>query len=413
MPQAVIGGYVFDEDGDPFRNSDVTLFRESRIGARTQLVRAGFVNSDMEGHFVFVGLAAGRYYVGASGQPQIFSPPLQPRREPQENYVLTYYPSSLDSAGAVAINLLPGGEFRSAEIRLRKARTYRISGKIVNPPANLPSVALSLLAADGNAEFPGPMTRFRQDTFEFNNVPPGSYLIRSTDPQIYDAKTGERRSLPLFCRFPVTVRDEDVSDLKLEFQPGVQVAGTVKVEGDAVLEPAPIIAFQVASGFASSRSMKIDANRAFELTNLAPDQYRLMVSQLPKGTYVKAIRAGGQVLPPGPIDLTGGDPGPIEILLSPNAAEVRGAVRDDKGEPIPSASVALWSKGDNRPPVFGNTDENGAFQLGSIPPGEYFLAASENGELNNPNVRASLEGTATTVTLREGSHETADITLRP
>jgi hypothetical protein len=209
------------------------------------------------------------------------------------------------------------------------------------------------------------------------------------------------------------VRDEDVSDLKLEFQPGVQVAGTVKVEGDAVLEPAPIIAFQVASGFASSRSMKIDANRAFELTNLAPDQYRLMVSQLPKGTYVKAIRAGGQVLPPGPIDLTGGDPGPIEILLSPNAADVRGAVRDDKGEPIPSASVALWSKGDNRPPVFGNTDENGAFQLGSIPPGEYFLAASENGELNNPNVRASLEGTATTVTLREGSHETADITLKP
>jgi hypothetical protein len=75
--------------------------------------------------------------------------------------------------------------------------------------------------------------------------------------------------------------------------------------------------------------------------------------------------------------------------------------------------VALWSKGDNRPPVFGNTDENGAFQLGSIPPGEYFLAASENGELNNPNVRTGLEGTATTMTLREGSHETADITLRP
>jgi hypothetical protein len=58
-------------------------------------------------------------------------------REPQENYVLTYYPDSLDAATAVALDILPGTEFRSAEIRMRKARTFRISGKVVNRPADL------------------------------------------------------------------------------------------------------------------------------------------------------------------------------------------------------------------------------------------------------------------------------------
>jgi protocatechuate 3,4-dioxygenase beta subunit len=411
-PQGVIAGYVFDEDGDPFRNSDVTLFRESRASTRTQLVRTGHVNTDMEGHFVFAGLAAGRYYMGASGQPQIFSFPQSPSREPQENYVLTYYPSSLDSAGAVAVDIMPGGEFRSAEIRLRKARTYRISGKIVNPPANLQSFALRLVAADTNEEPFGPITQLRRDSFEFNNVQPGSYLIRTTDLQSFNEKTGERRSVPLFCRFPITVRDEDLSDIKIEFQPGVHVVGTVKVEGDGRLESTPTITFLVLGRYDYDHSTQLDASGGFELSNLAPDRHHVILSPLPKGTYLKSIRAGGQEIPPDSLNLTGGDPGPIEMVLSPGAAEVSGTVRDDKGETIPSTSVALWSKGD-RPPAFGTTDENGAFQLGSLPPGEYFIAAAEGGDLSNADVRKSVEGSATTLALREGSHEAVDLTLKP
>jgi hypothetical protein len=47
-PHGVIAGYVFDEDDDPFRNSDVTLFRETHMGTRTQLVRAGHASSDIK-----------------------------------------------------------------------------------------------------------------------------------------------------------------------------------------------------------------------------------------------------------------------------------------------------------------------------------------------------------------------------
>lgn len=410
-PQGVIAGYVFDENGDPFRNSNVTLFREPG-GAQRQWVQYDHVNSDMEGHFVFTGLAAGRYYVGATGQPQISSFPRPPSREPQENYVLTYYPSSLDSTGAVALDISPGGEFRSAEIRLRKARTFRVAGKILNAPTNLQELAVVLDSHDGKGGSARRFGRIRQGAFEFNNILPGSYVIRSTDPQIYDQKTGERQSLPLFCRFPVTVRDEDVNDVQIEFQPGMQVSGTVKVEGGGPLEAAPSIVFQPTDGYTTSRAIQIGENRGFELSNLAPDQYRLSVSQLSREMYVKSIRGGGQELSHSLLDLTKGEPGWIEVLLSTNAAEVLGTVRDDKGEPIPSAGVALWSRAE-RPSGYVNTDENGTFRFGNLPPGDYFIAASENGDLGNADVRASVEESATMLTLREGSHEAVDLTLKP
>ena len=409
-PQGVIAGSVLDEDGDPISPAAVVLYRDR--GSRTQirLTHAGSTYGDAEGHFVITGVAPGRYYVAAYQFQSRLQIQRTLNREPQENYVLTYYPDSLDAVSAIALDVLPGTEFRSAEIRLRKARTFRISGKVVNAPRDLaPSTLLTLsLVRVGGSQIDGPLSSpIRQDSFEFNNVLPGSYLIRGGGQGLLNERTGESRPLPLFCRFPVTVRDEDISGISIEFRPPTKISGIVRVEDGRALDSMPSISLsRIDPNF--SRSVRPERDGTFELTNLGPDQYRVGTSQLPKEMYLKSIRVGGQEV--SLLDLTEGDPGEIQILLSPKAADIHGTVRDEKGDPVPAVSVILWSKGD-RPPFSLTSDENGMFAIGSLPPDDYYLAVQEQGDFAEPDLRPPSDALAHPVVLHEGSHETADVTL--
>jgi hypothetical protein len=403
-PQGIIAGSVLDEDGDPIPYAQVKLYRER--GLRTQMRPDQASNADAEGHFVLTGVTPGRYYVAAYQFQQRTL-----NREPQENYVLTYYPDSLDAATAVALDIAPGSEFRSVDIRLRKARTFRISGKVVNWPADSPPFTLSLIRV-GGSEIGGPTSSpVRQDAFEFNNVLPGSYVIRSGTPRAFNERTGEFRILPLFCRFPVTVRDEDVTGISIEPRPATRISGIVRVEDGRALDSMPSIMFSPIDG-SGMRSVRPDRDGTFELTNLGPDQYGIGTSQLPKEMYLKSIRVGGQVVSPSLLDLTEGDPGEIQILLSPKAAGIRGTVRDEKGETVPGVSVVLWSKSD-RPPVSRTSNENGTFEIGSLPPDDYYIAAQEQGDSGEPEPRPPSGALAHPVVLHEGSREAVDITLKP
>jgi hypothetical protein len=248
---------------------------------------------------------------------------------------------------------------------MRKARTFRISGRVLNAPRDLaPSTLQTLsLVRVGGGEIGGSLSsRIREDSFEFTNVLPGSYLIRGGGSRALDERSGDSRLLPLFCRLPVTVRDEDVSDIKVEFRPATRISGIVKVEDGRAFDSMPSIMLSPIDGN-GMRSVRPDREGTFELTNLGPDQYAIGTSQLPKEMYLKSIHLGGQEVSPSLLDLTEGDPGEIQIVLSPKAADIRGTVRDEKSQPVPSASVALWSKGD-RPPVSIMSDENGMFAIG-------------------------------------------------
>jgi hypothetical protein len=409
-PQGVIAGSVLDEDGDPIPLAAVILYRDRGSTALVRSANEGY--ADSEGHFVFTGVAPGRYYVAAHQIRPGIQIQRTLNREPQENYVLTYYPDSLDAASAVALDVLPGAEFRSAEIHMRKARTFRISGKVVNWPANLPALTMLSLIRIGGGEIGGPPSSLvRQDAFEFNNVLPGSYVIRSGMPRAVDERSGESRPLPLFWRFPVTVRDADVSGISIEPRSATQVLGIVKVEDGRALDSAPSIMLSPIDG-GGMRTVRPGRDGTFELTNLGPDQYKVGTSQLPKEMYLKSIRVGGQEVSSSLLDLTEGDPGEIQIVLSPKAANIRGTVRDEKGEPVPAVSVVVWNKGD-RPPVSATGNENGTFEIGSLPPDDYYIAAQEQGDFSEPELRPPSGALAHPVALHEGSHETVDLTLKP
>ena len=165
--------------------------------------------------------------------------------------------------------------------------------------------------------------------------------------------------------------------------------------------------------------MQSNADGTFLLRNVPPDIYRVTVNALPAGTYVKSIRFGGTDVTKSVLDTTSGASGQIEVVLSPEAADLSGVVHNAQGDGAAGVAVSLWEP--DTPNVLpdallnrnATTDQNGQFQFRNLPPGEYRLAAWEqtNSNIQDPQFRTKFEGQAATVKVTASAHATNDAPL--
>jgi hypothetical protein len=219
-------------------------------------------------------------------------------------------------------------------------------------------------------------------------------------------------SAHFFFRRPVEVSDRDVDDVMVSFTPAIDLAGRFHTEGLTLSKTLSVML--VPELFPSPRNLKgeADSTGAFHLSQLPPDRFDIVISNLPDGAYVKSIRYGAQEVK-GPLDLTAGGDAPLEIALAPNAAEISGTLRDAKGAPVPYYVVNLWTS-DDEPTKREQTASDGSFTFRNLAPGEYHLAGWDNVAGNHqtkPAFRKLFESQAAVVPVHEGSHETADLKL--
>jgi hypothetical protein len=123
------------------------------------------------------------------------------------------------------------------------------------------------------------------------------------------------------------------------------------------------------------------------------------------------IRLGGQEITAPILDLTTSPGGNLEIILSPKAAEVRGSVRNENGDPV-QATITAWQPGDTLLILPETYRANGSFRLTGLAPGEYRLIAWEKIDSDlagDPEFRKKFESHAVKVTLREHSRENVDL----
>jgi len=192
------------------------------------------------------------------------------------------------------------------------------------------------------------------------------------------------------------------------------MAGTIKLEG-AGTPVHPMIALVGVDGTEGSSNSQPKDDGTFELHGVAQAKYAAMVYGLPDGVYVKSVRVGGQDFTRTPIDLTSGVIGPLDILLSPRAAEVLGTVRNKDGGAMPGVQVTLWPRKLLPENVWSGsalsaTDQNGDFRITGLAPGEYYAIAweeIESGLTYSLDFLKRFESQATTVTLEEGSRQAA------
>ena len=253
--------------------------------------------------------------------------------------------------------------------------------------------------------------------FEFPHVAPGIYVMQTQQNSRNGYTEGE------FAAVAVTVTDGDVLDLQVQASAGSTVTGRVVLASSVATAPAlrtlRIQALPADADLTPNAWARADLGEdgRFVLAGLNGPR-RLMVSNLPAGWTLQAVRVNGIDATDRPLSF--GRPeeslADVEVILTDRVAEVSGVVAGAEGRPTPDAHVVvfpldsgLWFP-QSRYLRSTATDIDGSFRIEALPPGSYSAVAvsalPSDGEdaWQDPAWLASLLRDAATVPLANGEH---------
>ncbi|MEO8592138.1 MAG: carboxypeptidase regulatory-like domain-containing protein [Candidatus Solibacter sp.] len=383
-PHSVITGRIVDEDGEPVVSASVQILRQQYVNGKKQLTGANASNTNDLGEYRVFGLKPGRYYIGVLGRG---NPLIQ---DADDDYVMTYFPRTTDSSAASPVEVTPGGQARNIDVTLRRVRTVAVRGRItveVQPaPGSEAPLRLSVMLMPSSGSFTGGNARSAtvapQGTFDIRGVTPGAYTLTAI------ASGGTRA---VSARLPVQVSSGNVEGLAVTIRGGVPLTGRVKIEGDA-----PADLKHIGIGLPAEETgliqygplpaPKMMEDGSFRAEDVGSERYRVVVTGLPEGCYVKSIRSGEVDVLQNGLEVAGVPPAPVEVLLSSRAAQVTGVALDAKTQkPVPGAIVVLVPQDKTRTAradYYKNvtTDSAGRFAFKDLTPGEYRAYAWEDVE---------------------------------
>jgi hypothetical protein len=419
-PHAVITGRILDDEGEPLSNVRIALQGYRYMQGRKQLTMTGGGGSTNDlGEFRLFGIAPGKYFLSAT--PIAMNPTFALDRSastgPEEDFVATYYPGTIDPASAAQLDVAAGAQVRGIDMVLSRTRTVRIKGRVTHGLAGRPNVQV-MLTPRNPMGFMGVMRGAPLDpagNFEIRNVTPGAYILTAT---INDG------GIPRQGRLPVDVGGSNLEGVNLTIGPGVTVQGRVRLDADSA--PMDISTVRLTlqpreqNMFGGGGQAKADQEGAFEMKNVSPDRYYLTAFGLPSGAYVKSARTDQVDILANGLDLTSGAPAALEVVISPRAAAVTGTVQNQKtGNPAPGATVVLIPQEKTRREQQSFykmvvADQHGAFSLTGVPPGDYKAFAWEDldpGAYMDPDFVKPIEEKGEAVTLREGEQKSLPLKL--
>jgi hypothetical protein len=399
------------------------------INGRKQITSSfmggGRTTNDL-GEYRLFGVAPGKYYLSATAMlaGQMFAGNRSASAGPEEDYVPTYYPGTVDPAAASQLDVPAGGQLRGIDFVLSKGRTVHVKGHVTHGLPGRHNVSIFLTPRNTFGPMVTPMRNNQIDAagnFDIGNVRPGQYYLTAG---LTEGGMPRRQA-----RVLVDVGATDVEGLNIVFGPGITVKGRLRAEGDSAAVDLSNVRLNLQPRdpggmmFGPMGQGEANADGLFEISNAAPDRYNLFISGLPSGAYVKAIRSGQVDVLASGLDLTGSaSPADIEIVISPKAAAVTGVAQNpNTGNPMPGAMVALIPQDQQRKEQqtyykFIVSDQNGAFSLTGLTPGEYKAYAWEDIEIGaymDPDFMKPIEEKGEAVSLQEGEQKTLTLKVIP
>jgi hypothetical protein len=393
-----------------------------------------------------------------------FATPPPPSSGRSRAYAAVFHPSAGTLAEASPIEIAYGRDHQGIDFRLQPVPTVRVSGQVTGAAAPLPPLLLRLLPVGSEKLGFGSeaaTTPLRPDgRFVFLNVPAGRYAVVAQS-SVTDLMTGSpgqwlgdapgypaggigvgsssgapglsyiRRhgaGSNVWGRTTVVVGVDDLDSVELPLQPTGKITGRFVLEDGAVIPPSQdrlSVAASPANG---------DPTLPEPLAFTTPRDPRLAftIEGLLGGTYL--IRGGGGALAMMSVtwqgrnvtdtglDVSiGGDFDDVVITLTNRSADVSGVVRDRNGTAA-AAVIAFpadrdrWTNYGVRPRLFGTTRSGptGAYQLRSLPEGEYLLIAVDLARINawtDPKFLAAAVPSATRLSVRWGEKKTQDLAV--
>jgi len=375
MPTGALTGRVTDADGEPVEGVDV----------QAEGGRSG--NSDItdeNGRYRIGGLAPGKYTVQTSSRGNYFGGPPEIRTDgtTEAHNAETYYPGVLSEKEAGKIDVRGGLETPGADIRMVRVPFVRVSGRVVDLPADAhPSIAIE----QGN--FGNGTSMKRDGTFVLWRLDPGKYTL-SAD---WQAPNGEEvRTVGV----PIEVAGSNIDNIELRVVPDSDISGRLEFEDDDAKkipkrdgpgqeddERRIALTGQKVMG-AEQADATIDANGAFQLKKVAAGKYRVRVSW---GTaYVKSVRLGATTFEGATLDLMNGAGGAeLSVLMGAANSSISGTVQDAKGSAAGLMVILLPAEADedSEDEKIAGTGADGTYSFDHVAPGSYRLVAVPENEM--------------------------------
>ncbi|MBM3760620.1 MAG: carboxypeptidase regulatory-like domain-containing protein [Acidobacteria bacterium] len=426
VPQGIVSGRILDEDGEPMEGVGVSLIRPQMVMAQRRFMGQGGNQTNDKGEFRINNVAPGKYYVVVQ-RMVMGGAPIQQAGE-EFSYPRLFFPGveSLDQAQRIDVG--PGQEFSAVQMTMRKARVYRVRGRVDGIQSSGDAAAgnrgrrggggmVVMLRPDGggNEMLMGPggfgpgmgAGQVRADgTFELASVTPGAYRLVVSN--FGDGRPRIHGSLKL------SVGNNNVEGVVVTPMTPVSFQGNVIVEGDKAAVNLKSVRIQANSDMSLNQPIEVAEDGTFKFTDLSPEKVRFSVSGA-ASTYLKAINIGGQDVKDAGIDLSSSGGGNIEVVLSTKVAKVDGNVEKQKQDDAPG-TVIIAKVGPAGELISLNmnarVEDSGRFSLVSLPPGEYKLFAVEEVDLttaSDPEFLKKFEERAASVRIGEGESKNVSI----
>ena len=414
LPNGFIAGHITNEAGKPLRAVFVQAMKFSYPRGRRELRQVAQAITDESGEYRIPGLVPGKYYIRARPPHSLTAKPGSGKA-----YVPLYYPAANDLARSVALALRAGEELAGIDLNLVPVHTVHIRGQVINARTSLPSkeASVTLLSDQGETVFSiGSASRNlsggAQATFEFQDVPPGSYVLVAQQP----SSPQERKTM--WGRTAIEVGDTNIEHAEVVVSPGVDVSGRIRVDGKATVDSSKdisnmvgILDLQEASSLASLTpdidNASVNADGTFIFREIPEGSYRIDFHPIPAGFYLKSSGAA-DVLETGITVGRGSSPPALELVMSAGAGRIDGTVASDE-QSLPGASVVLVPDGKRRgePNYYRQavTDQLGRFAMRNVIPGDYTLLAweqIERGAYMDPDFLGQYEDRGKAVHVEEG-----------
>jgi hypothetical protein len=309
-------------------------------------------------------------------------------------FLATFYPNAQSIGQASAVWLGVGGE-ADASIVLPTANAVSVKGTIA-VPGEIGDVQATLYQTfDGHRLSFGDAWVLPGKTFEFKNVPPGSYEIDASSQAGSGASSWSVRE-------PLQVGASDM-ELTLKPQQMSSFAGRVFFEGEhPALEDSLYVSLRNEKSVVSAT--EVSPGGTFLLNRLPAGRYEVTAGN---AHYIAAYFNGpdGERLPLS-IAISSGETVRRDLTLTRAISVIEGTV-EKTGVPQIGAFVLLLPKNpsDRWAYRMDQTDSDGSYRLGTIPSGDYFLIALSDGEnvaYRDPKVAARLSKQARPVHVEPG-----------
>lgn len=454
MPRgAVIAGAVRDQFGTPVSGAQVSVKQVAVVSGGRRMsdvpnLRVPFATTDDQGRYRIYGLPPGEYAVfcslptrnfgnvretssadvdavlrelraGRSAAALAAAPPRQ------VSLAGGYLPGVPDADSAQLIALATAEERTGADILIGPLRALSVSGTSVGPGgapmSNIMLVAVNkgtgarLIAGGGGA---------RDGRFALSALPPGRYVLVG---RAAENNAGETVVMPYFAETEFVLTDQNIS-VTLQFERGTTIEGQIvppagappgtvesvrlgatPVDGYTAVVPARVVATTRPDG-------------TFTFDGVGPGKWRVTAASLPPNWSLRSAVLAGRDTLDAPIEVRPGQTiADLTVTLTDRPTSITGTIFDAAGQPTSEYSMvafstdrALWTV-PRRVSSVTRLSSDGRFSITGLPPGEYYLAVSDDldpAQLGEAAFLESLVSAAIRVEIVEGERKVQDFRVR-